>query len=52
MDMRVCILHARKTFRDQKKASDPLQLELYTAGIWRVGAGNQTSVLWNGSQCF
>lgn len=37
---------------DQKRAADPLELDLPMAGSHHVGVGNQTWVLWRSSQCF
>ena len=46
-----CALCIPGSYRGQKKASGLMKLELQTVVSLHVGAGNQTWVLWKGSQC-
>lgn len=39
-------------FRDQKRMSDPLELQLTQTMMSHVDIGDQTYVLWKRSQCF
>ena len=41
--MYICTLYAYRVHRDQKRGSDPLELELQMVVGHHVGAGNQTS---------
>jgi hypothetical protein len=41
--MYICTLYAYRVHRDQKRGSDPLELELQMVEGHHVGAGNQTS---------
>lgn len=45
--MCVCLYLCVGSLRGQKRASDPLELELQ-----EVGAGNSAQVLWKSSKCF
>lgn len=45
----ICVLHVCSTFECQKRVSEPLKLELQTAVINLMGAGNWTLVFWKGS---
>jgi hypothetical protein len=48
----VCVLYAYSTHRDQRRVSDPLELELQLSVSCHVGAGNGTRVLCKSSCCF
>ena len=48
--MYVCALHVYSTHRNQKRASDPLELELQTVMSCPTRARNWTEVLWKSSQ--
>jgi hypothetical protein len=45
------IIYVSGAHEDQKRASDPLELELQTVVSHHVGSRNQTWVLWRNGQC-
>ena len=48
--MCVCVSHVCSAYRGQKRVLYPLEPEL-EADVSPMGAGNQTPVLWESSQC-
>ena len=47
----ICVPWVSSSHGGQKRASDPLKLELQTIVSYHMGAGNQTCVLCKSSQC-
>lgn len=47
----VCTLHESSTHKNQGRAADPLELELWKVVNYYVGTGIRTPVLYKNSEC-